>query len=175
MTRLQMSSIAFAALAALAVSGTDDKPLPAFPGAEGFGAVAKGGRGGRVIKVTNLQADGPGSLQAACREKGPRIIVFDVSGVIEGDVLIEHGEVSILGQTAPGAGITIAGSLKTRYRAGRADRRPRDPLPARPPAQRRRRLRRRRPALREQARHPRPRLRAPGRRTRRSTSTARRT
>jgi hypothetical protein len=46
--------------------------------------------------------------------------VFDVSGVIEGDVTIEHGEISILGQTAPGAGITIAGGLRTRYRAGRA-------------------------------------------------------
>jgi pectate lyase len=91
--------------------------LPAFPGAEGFGAIAKGGRGGRIIKVTTLEADGPGSLQAACREEGPRTIVFDVSGVIEGEVLIEHGDVSILGQTAPGGGITIAGSLKSRYRA----------------------------------------------------------
>jgi pectate lyase len=99
------------------VSRTDGEQLPAFPGAEGFGAVAKGGRGGRVIKVTNLQPDGSGSLQAAGREQGPRTIVFDVSGVIEGDVIIEHGEVSILGQTAPGAGVSIAGSLKTRYRA----------------------------------------------------------
>src|SRR5262245_3713532 len=102
------------------VCAAEAERLPAFPGAEGFGAVARGGRGGRVIKVTNLRADGPGSLQAACREKGPRVIVFDVSGVVAGDVLIEHGEVSILGQTAPGAGVTIAGSLKTRYRAGRA-------------------------------------------------------
>jgi hypothetical protein len=70
-----------------------------------------------VIKVTNLRGSGPGSLQAACAEQGPRTIVFDVSGVIEGDITIEHGQVSILGQTAPGAGITIAGSLKTRYRA----------------------------------------------------------
>jgi pectate lyase len=91
--------------------------LVAFPGAEGFGAVAKGGRGGRVIKVTNLNADGPGSLQAACGEEGPRTIVFEVGGVIEGNVVIEHGDVSVLGQTAPGAGITIAGSLMTRYRA----------------------------------------------------------
>jgi hypothetical protein len=82
--------------------------------------VAKGGRGGRVLKVTNLRPDGPGSLAAACREQGPRVVVFDVSGVIEGDVLIEHGDLTILGQTAPGAGVTIAGSLKTRYRAGRA-------------------------------------------------------
>src|SRR5262245_38927551 len=93
------------------------EPLPAFPGAEGFGAFAKGGRGGRVIVVTSLKSNGPGSLQEACAAEGPRTIVFAVSGVIEGDVVIEHGELTILGQTAPGAGITIAGSLKTRYRA----------------------------------------------------------
>jgi pectate lyase len=89
--------------------------LRAFPGAEGFGSESIGGRGGRIIKVTNLNNGGPGSLQAACSFKGPRTIVFDVSGVIEGDVTIEHGRVSILGQTAPGAGITIAGMLSTRY------------------------------------------------------------
>src|SRR5262245_10225900 len=122
MTRRLASSVALAALisgAALVggVPGAEGTSLPSFPGAEGFGAVAKGGRGGRVLKVTTLRADGPGSLQAACREPGPRVIVFDVSGVIEGDVMIEHGDVSILGQTSPGAGVTIAGSLKTRYRA----------------------------------------------------------
>jgi pectate lyase len=98
-------------------TAADKAYLPAFPGAEGFGAIAKGGRGGRVIKVTNLKDNGPGSLQAACAEKGPRIVVFDVSGVIEGDVVIEHGQITILGQTAPGAGITIAGQLMTRYGA----------------------------------------------------------
>ena len=97
------------------LSAAEREALPAFPGAEGFGAIAKGGRGGRIIKVTSLRSGGPGSLQAACSAEGPRIIVFDVSGAVEGDVVIEHGDVSILGQTAPGAGITIAGSLKTRY------------------------------------------------------------
>src|SRR5918999_1523995 len=124
MTRFLVPVAAVAGLAPVAAPQAGlprDGPvrLPAFPGAEGFGAVAKGGRGGRVIKVTTLKPDGPGSLSAACREAGPRVVVFDVSGVIEGDVLIEHGEISILGQTAPGAGVTIAGSLKTRYRAGR--------------------------------------------------------
>ncbi|MHC4178174.1 MAG: pectate lyase family protein [Planctomycetota bacterium] len=89
--------------------------LPAFPGAEGFGAVTAGGRGGRVIKVTNLNARGPGSLQAACSATGPRIVVFDLSGVIPGNVTIEHGRISIMGQTAPGRGITVAGMLSTRY------------------------------------------------------------
>ena len=90
--------------------------LPAFPGAEGFGAVATGGRGGRVIKVTTLDASGPGSLQAAVQAKGPRIVVFDTSGVIRGNATITEPDLTIAGQTAPGAGITIEGMLVTRYR-----------------------------------------------------------
>lgn len=89
--------------------------LPAFPGAEGFGAVAVGGRGGRVIKVTNLNASGPGSLQAACAEPGPRIVVFDVAGVIRGDIKILHSNITIAGQSAPSPGITIAGRIVSRY------------------------------------------------------------
>lgn len=102
-------------LAAAATVPAVAEGLPAFPVAEGFGAASIGGRGGRVIKVTNLDTRGPGSLQAACRAEGPRIVVFDVSGVIPGDVVIEHGRISIMGQTAPGAGVTIAGMLSTRY------------------------------------------------------------
>ena len=89
--------------------------LRAFPGAEGFGAWTKGGRGGRVLRVTNLNATGAGSFQAACSSKGPRIIVFDVSGVIPGDIHIDNGQVTIMGQTAPGAGITIQGQFRTKY------------------------------------------------------------
>lgn len=87
--------------------------LPCFPGAEGWGATTPGGRGGRVIKVTNLNTSGPGSLQAACSAKGPRIVVFDTSGVIPGGVSIDHGRITIMGQTALGAGITIKGMLST--------------------------------------------------------------
>ena len=83
----------------------------AFPGVEGFGAYASGGRGGRVIKVTTLEATGPGSLDEALRAAGPRIVVFDVSGVINGDFEITSPDLTIAGQTAPGAGITIIGSL----------------------------------------------------------------
>ena len=85
--------------------------LEAFPGAEGFGAATVGGRGGQVIKVTNLNAAGPGSLQAACSAAGPRTVVFEVSGVIRGDIYIQNPYITLAGQTAPGAGITIEGML----------------------------------------------------------------
>jgi hypothetical protein len=86
--------------------------LPAFPGAEGFGAVATGGRGGAVLAVTTLAADPngtlPGSLNHALRQPGPRTIVFRVSGVIHAAANIVHGNVTIAGQTSPG-GITVRG------------------------------------------------------------------
>lgn len=100
-----------------AIVARDAHAIPSFPGAEGFGAAATGGRGGQVLKVTTLAASGAGSLQAALDVPGPRIIVFDVSGVIEGDITIPHGDVTIAGQTAPGAGITIAGQLFADYDA----------------------------------------------------------
>jgi len=86
--------------------------LSAFPSAEGLGAISKGGRGGKVIKVTNLNPEGQGSLKWACGQKGPRIVVFDVSGVIPGSVSIRGtSNITIAGQTAPGAGITLAGNF----------------------------------------------------------------
>lgn len=81
---------------------------PAFPSAEGFGAGASGGRGGRVIYVTTLDADGPGSLREALEAAGPRYILFKVSGVIPAIADIVHGDVTIAGQTSPG-GVTVRG------------------------------------------------------------------
>lgn len=93
-----------------AAGGPRASDLRAFPGAEGFGALASGGRGGAVIHVTTLAAGGPGSLQAALDRPGPRTIVFDVSGVIDDVVILSHGDVTIAGQSSPG-GITIRGLL----------------------------------------------------------------
>ena len=88
------------------------RAVPAFPGAEGFGSQTPGGRGGRVIEVTNLDDDGPGSLKAAVDAKGPRIVVFRVSGTIQlsRQLNIREPFITIAGQTAPGDGICLRGT-----------------------------------------------------------------
>lgn len=84
---------------------------PAFPGAVGWAAeTTTGGRGGRIVKVTSLATFGPGSLTAALAESGPRIVVFEVGGVIDlrgQAVVIMEGDLTIAGQTAPYPGITL--------------------------------------------------------------------
>ena len=83
--------------------------VPAFPGAEGMGAQTRGGRGGQIIEVTNLNDAGPGSLRAAIEASGPRIVVFRVAGTIqlETDLSIRNPFITVAGQTAPGQGITL--------------------------------------------------------------------
>ena len=82
----------------------------AFEGAEGYGRNAVGGRGGKVVYVTNLNDDGAGSLREACTaDIGPRTIMFKVAGVIQlkSRLVCNQDYVTIAGQTAPGKGITI--------------------------------------------------------------------
>jgi pectate lyase len=85
--------------------------IPAFPGAEGAGAFTPGGRGGKILEVTNLNDASPGSLRAATEAEGPRIVIFRVSGIImlEKVLTIPNPYITIAGQTAPGDGICIRG------------------------------------------------------------------
>ncbi|KAF4987087.1 hypothetical protein FDECE_15610 [Fusarium decemcellulare] len=86
----------------------------AFPGAEGWGRFARGGRGGKVVKVTTLEdSEEPGTLRHALTvETGPRIVVFDVGGIIttKSRISVNSQYVTLAGQTAPGKGIVIQGN-----------------------------------------------------------------
>lgn len=106
--------------AGVADAGAPDAPAPdagppgevlAFPSARGAGAYATGGRGGRVIRVTNLDDSGEGSLRAALSADGPRIITFAVAGtiVLDSTISVRNGDFTLAGQTAPAGGITLAG------------------------------------------------------------------
>lgn len=84
--------------------------IPAFPGAQGGGMYSFGGRGGRVIVVTNLNDDGPGSFRAALEAGGPRIVVFNVAGRIDlqSRLVVRAPYLTIDGGSAPGDGVCIA-------------------------------------------------------------------
>lgn len=103
-------AVAIALLAAAPAAALADAPARlAFPGAEGSGRFAPGGRGGRVMIVTTLADAGPGSLREAVEAKGPRIVVFAVDGTIKltRPLRITQPRITIAGQSATGGGITL--------------------------------------------------------------------
>jgi hypothetical protein len=106
-------------LGGMLLPATICQALPVFPGAIGFGTDTPAGRGGQVYRVTSLADDGPGSLRHGVEGiAGPRVIVFEVSGVIrlKSDLIVrhqaegKHAFLTIAGQTAPAPGITLAGA-----------------------------------------------------------------
>jgi hypothetical protein len=112
-TRRYMTYLVLLAAAAMTLGATGAQARPVIPGATGYGMETPAGRGGKVMKVTNLKASGAGSLKACASDAtGPRVCVFEVSGTIRitSDLMIRNGNLTIAGQTAPSPGIMIRGA-----------------------------------------------------------------
>ena len=112
-SRRILTSLASLAVALSTAAAT--QALPVIPGASGYGTDTPAGRGGAVIKVTNTNSSGTGSLKACIDATGPRTCVFEVSGVIRNtiDLVIRNDYLTIAGQTAPSPGIMLRGAALT--------------------------------------------------------------
>ncbi len=90
----------------------ENSSVAVFPNAQGFGAESRAGRGGKIVKVTNLKNSGEGSLREALGQAGSKIVVFEVSGIIElnSDLMIDQPNLTLAGQSAPSPGITLKGA-----------------------------------------------------------------
>lgn len=117
--RLRATIGAVLTCAACAIPAMDAAAVPVIPQAAGFGMDTPAGRGGVVHRVTNLNADGAGSLKACVDATGPRVCVFEVSGIIRmpGDLKIRNSNITIAGQTAPSPGIMLLGGALHLYGA----------------------------------------------------------
>ncbi|MBN1342791.1 MAG: right-handed parallel beta-helix repeat-containing protein [Phycisphaerae bacterium] len=107
--KINLASTSVLLVMCAGAAGAEDKTL-VFPSAKGFGIHTPAGKGGKVVRVTNLNAEGPGSLRDALRTKGPRIVVFEVGGVIDLNgkgIDITQPFLTVAGQTAPSPGITL--------------------------------------------------------------------
>ena len=107
-SKLKSLNYLFLLLISLLTSPTIEAQQLAFPTAEGYGRFVSGGRGGKVIYVTNLNDSGAGSFRAALTASGPRTVVFNVSGTLtlNSPISVKNGDLTIAGQTSPN-GITI--------------------------------------------------------------------
>ena len=108
--RLSIHLLAIVLLNAVLPAALAADDLLAFPEAQGAAARTPGGRGGKILRVTTLAPSGPGSLLAALEADGPRIVVFEVGGVIDfarQEIKITRPYLTVAGQTAPSPGITL--------------------------------------------------------------------
>lgn len=110
-TMKSMRSKAAGIALAVSFAAASASALPVIPNGAGYGIDTPAGRGGKIIKVTNLNASGAGSLKACVDASGPRVCVFEVSGTIvaNADLIIRNGNITIAGQTAPSPGILYRG------------------------------------------------------------------